>query len=114
MEELEGRHVAAGRVPGNESDLPICVAVWVYNNRVEGKVMARSKVDRRSFLKGAVTGAATLAASAGCVSAQPVAPTMPRATPWAFMSYGSAGTPERFRCYSNSSPGKPDFARMTQ
>jgi acetolactate synthase-1/2/3 large subunit len=46
--------------------------------------MARSKklsVDRRSFLKDAVTGAATLAASAGYVSAQPAAPRMRRATP---------------------------------
>src|ERR1700730_5439682 len=46
--------------------------------------MARSKklsVDRRNFLKGAVTGAATLAASAGYVSAQSVAQRMPRTGP---------------------------------
>jgi acetolactate synthase-1/2/3 large subunit len=46
--------------------------------------MTRSKklsVDRRNFLKGAVTGAATLAASAEYVAAQPVAPRMSRATP---------------------------------
>src|ERR1700730_6218714 len=52
--------------------------------RAEAKVMAKSKklsVDRRNFLKSAVAGAATLAAPAQTVSARPVPPVLPRATP---------------------------------